>query len=226
MGFVEGDAGGEMDPHGEDDRSNPIGGVVYTTAQPNATGEATFVREWTNFMSYDRFCFRACWGELARLQCQHIYDVLGCNFNIPASYTEGFEDCTGEIAMLQGIYSTRGSTSTFQQGDATTPQPHPAPSSSCTSVSSVNNGGVLLATYSSSASSMSTASAQSSSASGGVDAAASRSTSAAAGASSTASAAGSGSGSSAATSAASSGYAAGSAFALLAAVGVAAVALL
>ncbi|PWN24162.1 hypothetical protein BCV69DRAFT_244504 [Microstroma glucosiphilum] len=224
MGYVDGDAGGEMDPHGEDDRSNPIGGVVYTTAQPDREGQATFVREWTNFMSFDRFCFRACWGELARLQCQHIYDVLGCNFNIPANYSEGFEDCTGEIAMLQGIYSTRGSTSTFQQGDATTPQPHPAPSSSCKSVSSVGNGGVLLATYSSSATSMSTASRSSSVS--GVDAAASRSTSTAAGsASSTASSAGSGSASTN-TSAASSAYTAGSALVLLAAVGVAMVTLL
>lgn len=134
----QGDEGGEFDPHGADDLGNPIGGVLYTTANPATNGQPFFVSEWTNFMSWDRFCIRACWGERAADQCQHIYDVLGCYWNIPANYEAGtFESCDGDIAMLQGIYSG----STFRQGEAVTPSAHPAPSSSqCTTVNTLRHG--------------------------------------------------------------------------------------
>ncbi|PWN26027.1 hypothetical protein BDZ90DRAFT_246826 [Jaminaea rosea] len=142
IGIPEGDAGGEMDPHGEDDLMNPIGGVVYSTVVPGHEGTPYQLGEWTNFMSWNQFCLRACWGTNARAQCQHIYDVLGCTWNIPANYGEGFESCEGDIAMIQGVYDG----STFYQGQPNTPAPHPAPSSSrCSSMSSVGNGGLLLA---------------------------------------------------------------------------------
>ena len=134
----DGDDGGEFDPHGADDLGNPIGGIVYTTANPASNGEPFFVDQWTNFMSYNQFCFRACWGEDAARQCEHIYDVLGCQWNIPANYeTDVFESCEGEIAMLQGIYNG----STFRQGDPVTPSAHPAPeSSNCQTVNTISHG--------------------------------------------------------------------------------------
>lgn len=42
-----------MDSHGADDLSNPVGGIVYTTANPATNGQPWFVSEWTNFMSHD-----------------------------------------------------------------------------------------------------------------------------------------------------------------------------
>lgn len=66
-----------------------------------------------------QFCLRACWGNDARARCQHIYDVLGCNWNIPASYDVGeFETCDGDLGLIQGVYDG----STFAQGDPVTPE--------------------------------------------------------------------------------------------------------
>ncbi|KDN44501.1 hypothetical protein K437DRAFT_137144 [Tilletiaria anomala UBC 951] len=149
IGIPLGDAGGEMDSAGMDDLSNPIGGVVYTTAKPSANGRSVMATEWTNFMSWNQFCFRVCFGNNAEQHCQHIYDILGCRWNIPANYDPGvFETCDGALAPFQGIYTLEGGqVSTFQQGQPITPDPHPAPSSSnCRAGSSVNNGGLLVAT--------------------------------------------------------------------------------
>ncbi len=174
----QGDEGGEFDPHGADDLGNPIGGIVYTTANPATNGEPFFVSEWTNFMSWNQFCLRACWGQRAAAQCEHIYDVMGCRWNIPANYDEGvFETCDGDVAQLQGIYGS----STFRQGDPVTPTAHPAPASSqCSTVNTVRHG--LLAVSSAQSSSTSAApssstSAQSSQSSGASASAAAGSTS-------------------------------------------------
>lgn len=151
----DGDDGGEFDPHGADDLGNPIGGIVYTTANPASNGEPYFVSEWTNFMSYNQFCLRACWGERAAAQCEHIYDVMGCRWNIPANYDAGvFETCDGDTGLLQGIYGS----STFRQGDPVTPSAHPAPSSSqCSTVRTISHG-LLAVSQSQSSSSSSEAS--------------------------------------------------------------------
>ncbi|PWN88535.1 hypothetical protein FA10DRAFT_268718 [Acaromyces ingoldii] len=149
IGIPDGDAGGEMDPHGADDLSNPIGGVLFTTANPASNGESWFVSEWTNFMSYNQFCMRACWGNNAAKHCEHIYDVMGCRWNMPSErgYTaDVFESCEGEVAPFQGIYGD----STFRQGEAVTPEAHPpAPSSNCQPISTISHG-LLIATSSSS----------------------------------------------------------------------------
>ena len=130
-----------MDPHGEDDLMNPIGGVVYTTARPGQEGTPVMLREWTNFISWNQFLIKGCWGENAAAQCQHIYDVMGAYWNAPANYSAGFESCDGDIGMLAGIYGT----STFRQGDPVSPDPHPVPSSSnCVATSTIGNGGLLL----------------------------------------------------------------------------------
>ncbi|PWN48520.1 hypothetical protein IE53DRAFT_389271 [Violaceomyces palustris] len=152
-----GDDGGEFDPHGADDLGNPIGGVLYTTANPATNGRPFFVSEWTNFMSYNQFCIRACWGPNAARRCEHIYDVMGCRWNLPANYSpDVFESCDGDVGLFQGIYGA----STFRQGDPVTPEAHPAPpSSQCTSVTTISHG--LLAASASVATSTSSSSSAS-----------------------------------------------------------------
>lgn len=60
---------------------------------------------------------------------------MGCAWNMPANYDAGvFESCNGDSGEPMGVYST----STFHQGDASTPAPHPIPSSSqCTTFSAI-----------------------------------------------------------------------------------------
>ena len=50
-----------------------IGGVVYTTAKPSANGQPVMATEWTNFMSWNQFCIRVCFGNNAERHCEHIY---------------------------------------------------------------------------------------------------------------------------------------------------------
>ncbi|KAK7442995.1 hypothetical protein VKT23_015942 [Stygiomarasmius scandens] len=143
-----GDAGGELDPHGADGNGNPVGGLVFS----DAYGELQQMFEWTNFVSDTEFCFRACkpGSDMAPTWCQHIYDEMGCEWNMPASYDAGvFEQCAGDSGEPMGVYGQ----STFHQGDPSTPQPHPAPSSSqCTTTSTIGNGAAASSTASASAS--------------------------------------------------------------------------
>ncbi|KAK0200065.1 hypothetical protein DFS33DRAFT_1388366 [Desarmillaria ectypa] len=142
LNIPEGDAGGELDPHGADGKGNPIGGLVFSSA----FGELQQMHEWTNFISSEMFCIRACApGTMAPTWCEHIYDVLGCQWNMPANYSAGtFEDCEGDSGQPMGVYGA----STFFQGQAVTPAAHAAPSSSlCTAVNTI---GVALSTSSAS----------------------------------------------------------------------------
>lgn len=143
-----GDGGGELDPHGADGNGNPIGGLVFSSA----FGALEEIHEWTNFVSADQFCFRACKPAVnAPTMCQHIYDVMGCEWNMPANYAPGvFEQCLGDSAQPMGVYGT----STFYQGEPVTPSAHPIPSSSsCTVFSTISNGqGVLIGGITSTAS--------------------------------------------------------------------------
>ncbi|KAF8896644.1 carbohydrate-binding module family 13 protein [Infundibulicybe gibba] len=118
-----GDSGGELDSHGADGRGNPIGGLIYG----NSFGNALQYHEWTTFISDGEFCFRACVGPNAARNCQHIYDVMGCGWNMPANYDAGvFENCDADDDLPMGVYGT----STWYQGVSPTPPPHPAASSS------------------------------------------------------------------------------------------------
>jgi len=132
----KGDEGGELDPHGADGNGNPIGGLVYG----NTFGTALQYHEWTSFISDTEFCFRACIGPNAAKLCNHIYDVLGCFWNMPANYDANvYESCLGDDDLPMGVYGT----STFFQGQNPTPPAHPAASSSsCRSVPSVGVGSV------------------------------------------------------------------------------------
>lgn len=129
------DEGGELDPHGADGNGNPVGGLVFSSA----FGQLQQLHEWTNFMSATEFCFRGCKdGPNAPALCQHIYDTMGCAWNMPGNYDNGtFERCQGDSGEPMGVYGT----STFFQGDPATPDAHPAPSSSsCSSLTSIGNG--------------------------------------------------------------------------------------
>ncbi|KAG9011438.1 hypothetical protein FRB90_007279 [Tulasnella sp. 427] len=132
LGIPKGDAGGELDPHGADGNGNPIGGLVFG----NSFGQMQQYHEWTSFMSQNEFCFRACKpGPKAAHLCNHIYDVMGCQWNMPGDYSNGvFDSCMGDSSEPMGIYGT----STFHQGDPSTPAPHAKPATSqCTTTASL-----------------------------------------------------------------------------------------
>ncbi|KAJ1303439.1 hypothetical protein OPQ81_011630 [Rhizoctonia solani] len=134
IGVKANDDGGELDPHGADGNGNPIGGLVYG----NSFGKALQYHEWTSFMSATEFCFRACTGPDAAKNCQHIYDVMGCRWNMPANYDPGtFESCDADNALPMGIYGA----STWYQGVKPTPAAHPIPhSSNCRTLPTVTSG--------------------------------------------------------------------------------------
>ncbi|KZS87072.1 carbohydrate-binding module family 13 protein [Sistotremastrum niveocremeum HHB9708] len=127
-----GDAGGELDPHGADGNGNPIGGLVFG----NSFGNQLQYHEWTSFISDTEFCFRACVGPNAARNCQHIYDEMGCFWNMPANYDAGtFESCQGDDDLPMGVYGT----STWFQGVNPTPPAHPAAkSSNCARIPTVS----------------------------------------------------------------------------------------
>ncbi|KIY64068.1 carbohydrate-binding module family 13 protein [Cylindrobasidium torrendii FP15055 ss-10] len=132
INIPSGDAGGELDPHGADGNGNPIGGLVYG----DSFGEGLQYHEWTSFISDSEFCFRACVGANAAEWCQHIYDVMGCYWNMPANYDSGvFENCDSDDGEPMGVYGT----STWYQGVNPTPAAHAAPASSnCQSLPTVS----------------------------------------------------------------------------------------
>lgn len=132
INIPQGDEGGELDPHGADGNGNPVGGLVFG----NTFGNAMQYHEWTSFISYNQFCFRACVGADSATRCQHIYDVMGCNWNIPGNYNAGaFENCDGDMTEPMGVYGT----STWFQGVQPTPAGHPpAASSNCASLPTVS----------------------------------------------------------------------------------------
>lgn len=122
MNIPAGDTGGELDPHGEKNLGNPIGGNVTTDV---ATGSDVFYEEWMSFVSFDQFCLRICTAEdsakgvTAALQCEHELDIMGCAWvmAIEGFYRTNntFSECDGEAAAPPGLYVTGGVTSTFRQ---------------------------------------------------------------------------------------------------------------
>jgi len=116
------DDGGEMDPHGADQRGNPLGGLLFSNAFAASAGNAnTYVQavEWHNFMGGGAFCLKACDPSRpnAARYCEHIFDRIGCQYNAPASYATGvFESCLGDSQDFPGIYTgANGVVSTYTQ---------------------------------------------------------------------------------------------------------------
>ncbi|KAL4066970.1 hypothetical protein V8B97DRAFT_2025289 [Scleroderma yunnanense] len=128
------DLGGELDYYGAAGAGYPVGGLVFS----NAFGQLAQIPEWTSFISYNLFCIRACNPSSSANLCQYAYPTMGCEWNMPASYSGGvFEHCVGDSAEPVGIYGT----STFSPGQPMTPSPQSIPpSSSCTFYSTISNG--------------------------------------------------------------------------------------
>jgi hypothetical protein len=105
---------------------------------PRKQGNAN-VQEWTNFMSDQQFCIRICKpAPDAYLYCQHIYDVMGCDWSNPGTYsTNAFSSCSGDSSGYPGIDGG----STFHQGDPITPPAHKAgASSNCRNIATIVPG--------------------------------------------------------------------------------------
>ncbi|BGP55368.1 hypothetical protein JCM8202_004708 [Rhodotorula sphaerocarpa] len=124
------DYGGELDPHGADLLGNPLGGLVYSTAMPGGDNQTEIqVHEWNNFIGSNTFCWKSCydsgkqyWGAP---YCQNVFDLIGCDYNMPAAYEDGvFLECDADLQDIVGTYTgTDGKTSTWSQ-----PSPLPATS--------------------------------------------------------------------------------------------------
>ncbi|GLB44774.1 putative ricin-type beta-trefoil [Lyophyllum shimeji] len=112
----KGDAGGELDNRGADGRGNPSGGLVYG----NTFGNGTQYHEWTSFISDNEFCFRACTGGDATVNCNPSMTLWAATANYDAGV---FETCDGDNDLPMGVYGT----STWYQGCLA----HPVPASRC-----------------------------------------------------------------------------------------------
>lgn len=110
------DYGGEMDPHGADLRGNPMGGIMFSNA---FGGQYQQIVEWHNFMGGNAFCLKACSPQspLAARYCEHIFDRIGCAYNVPSNAQPGtFESCLGDNQDFPGIYTdAAGATQTYTQ---------------------------------------------------------------------------------------------------------------
>jgi hypothetical protein len=115
INLIDGNPGGEMDPHGADLRGNPLGGVVFSNAWG---GQFVQVVEWHNFMGNNQFCFKACDPSKpnAAKFCEHRFDRIGCEFNAPNAAQKGtFESCEGDVQDFPGTYTTNGQVMTYTQ---------------------------------------------------------------------------------------------------------------
>jgi hypothetical protein len=121
LNLLSNDTGGEEDPHGADQRGNPLGALMYSNAFNTAGGPAyTQVVEWSYFVGSGVFCYKACdpAGPNAAQLCQHVYDRIGCTYNDPANYAAingTFQSCKGDNQLPAGLYIEGGATQTFVQ---------------------------------------------------------------------------------------------------------------
>jgi hypothetical protein len=115
INIASGDDGGELDPHGADQRGNPLGGLLFSNSY---NGNYVQAVEWHSFMGGQKFCLKACDPSNADAAnfCQHIFDRIGCEYNAPAKYEEGtFESCQGDNQDFPGVYTSGGQVVTYQQ---------------------------------------------------------------------------------------------------------------
>jgi len=106
IGLSARDSGGELDPHGADLAGNPLGGLIFSNNLPTAKNNSTItqVKNWSNFVGSDQFCFKACDNSITSPDyCLNTFDVEGCSFNMPASYAPNeFSVCLGENQAQPG----------------------------------------------------------------------------------------------------------------------------
>ncbi|KAI0028457.1 hypothetical protein K488DRAFT_80676 [Vararia minispora EC-137] len=146
------DSGGELDSGGQDERGNPIGGLVYSTIW-ETNNLPTQIEHWTEFIGNNQFCIKVCNpnGTNPDGYCQHTLDRIGLGYNCPSKYTVGgnvpangdFEICDSDLMMVPGLYVQNGQTLSYSQppeslGQITTIpyQPSLVSSSNCQTFSS------------------------------------------------------------------------------------------
>ena len=57
-----------------------------------------------NFVAFNEFCIRACRDSpQAPVLCNHIYDVMGCAWNMPGDYNTGFDQCQGDSGEVRPV---------------------------------------------------------------------------------------------------------------------------
>ncbi|KAF7966392.1 hypothetical protein HWV62_38867 [Athelia sp. TMB] len=140
---------------------NPIGGLVYSTGLPSGDN-STYLQStsWNNFVGSGTFCIKVCDPTVTKPNyCQNIYDLIGCNYNMPAAYTPNeFTSCEGELQDEVGTYTSGGATFTWDQPSVLPPtstlpwQPRIPASSNCVTYSSEQLFGGPSSSSSSSAS--------------------------------------------------------------------------
>jgi len=55
-----------------------------------------------NFVSATQFCIRVCHDSpQAPGLCNHIYDTMGCAWNMPGDYLTGFTSCRGDDDLVR-----------------------------------------------------------------------------------------------------------------------------
>ncbi|KAI5480898.1 macrophage activating glycoprotein [Pseudohyphozyma bogoriensis] len=117
LNLVTNDTGGELDPHGADLAGNPLGGLVYSNSLPTTNGTMTQAIEWNNFVGGGKFCIKVCDNTDTVNYCQNIYDLLGCDYNMPAAYADNqYLACDGDLQSVVGTYTSAGQTLTYSQG--------------------------------------------------------------------------------------------------------------
>jgi hypothetical protein len=121
--ITDGDTGGELDSGGQDERGNPIGGLLYSSAFA-ADGAPSQIQWWTEFIGSNQFCIKICnpAGTNEAGFCQHTLDRIGLAYNCPSKYTIGggapageFEVCDSDLMTVPGIYVENGVTSSYAQ---------------------------------------------------------------------------------------------------------------
>jgi hypothetical protein len=119
IGLATNDTGGELDPHGADLAGNPLGGLVYSNSLPSLANNNSLVQavEWNNFVGSGVFCIKLCDPTVTTPNyCQNTLDLLGCSYNMPASYADGqFTSCQGDLQDVVGVYTSNGQTLTWSQ---------------------------------------------------------------------------------------------------------------
>jgi hypothetical protein len=160
----------ELDPHGDDEQGNPLGGLAFTngfgmnadqfdqqlTSKSAPSTSFTQVEEWVDFIGANMFCIKMCNPANAQAPelCQHVYDEIGCTYNAPADYGSingTFQVCDSDDMTPPGVFTTAPGQSTtwFQPFSGTFSVPYSVtiPSSSnCKTYSSEQLFGTAAAT--------------------------------------------------------------------------------
>ncbi|KII94430.1 hypothetical protein PLICRDRAFT_101864 [Plicaturopsis crispa FD-325 SS-3] len=111
IGLDPNDGGGELDPHGADLLGNPLGGVVYSSGLPTAKDSTLQqVQSWNTFVGSGTFCIKLCDPSVNNPNyCENRFDLLGCSYNMPASYKDNeFTSCEGDLQEIVGTYTSNG----------------------------------------------------------------------------------------------------------------------